>query len=48
LSTSRDSQTYIQRITGDKIDTYLERDAANEFVDYGEYGWNHVKHTCTT
>jgi hypothetical protein len=46
LSTSRDGQTYIQRITGGGVDTYLERDAANEFVDYGQYGWNHVKHTC--
>jgi hypothetical protein len=46
LSTSRDGQTYIQRITGDKIDTFLERDAENEFVDYGQYGWNHVKNGC--
>lgn len=46
LSTSRDGQTYIQRITGDKIDTYLERDAENEFVDYGQYGWKHVKNAC--
>ncbi len=46
LFTSRNRQSYIQRITGDEIDTYLERDADNEFVDYGQYGWNHVKHTC--
>lgn len=46
LSTSRDGQTYIQRITGDRIDTYLERDAENQFVDYGHYGWNHVRNAC--
>jgi hypothetical protein len=46
LSTSVDGQTYTQRITGNGIDTYVERDARHDFIDYGDLAWNHLKNTC--
>jgi hypothetical protein len=47
LWVSDDGQAYTQRIVGeDGIDSVYERDMTNDFADYGEYAWGHVKDTC--
>lgn len=46
LYVSEDGQAYTQRILGDQVHSVFERDETNEFADYGEYAWGHVKHEC--
>jgi hypothetical protein len=38
-------RSYIQRITGQGIDTYFER-RGTEFADYADLAWGHVKERC--
>jgi hypothetical protein len=45
LDAGRDGRSYIQRVTGNGVDTYLER-RGTEFVDYGDLAWGHVKQSC--
>jgi hypothetical protein len=45
LQLSRSGRSYVQRITGRGVDTYVERRGA-DFVDFGSDGWNRLKKRC--
>jgi hypothetical protein len=45
LDAGRDRRSYVQRITGNGVDTYFERCGA-ELADYADSAWGHVKDRC--
>jgi hypothetical protein len=45
LDAGRDGKSYIQRITGNGVDTYFER-RGTDSADYGDLAWGHVKQRC--
>lgn len=45
LDAGRDGRSYIQRVTGDGVDTYFER-RGTEFAGYADLAWGHVKNSC--
>jgi hypothetical protein len=42
VDAGREGKSYIQRITGNGVDTYFER-RGTAFADYGDLAWGHVK-----
>ena len=45
LDAGTDGRSYIQRITGNGVDTYFER-RGTEFADYADLAWGQVKERC--
>ncbi len=45
LAVDRDGTSYVQRVTGEDIDTVVERRGTG-FVDYGDYGFGHLRERC--
>jgi hypothetical protein len=46
LDAGAEGRSYIQRITGNGVDTYFER-RGTQFADYADLAWGHVKDRCT-
>jgi hypothetical protein len=46
IQISRSGRSYLQRITGRGVDTYMER-RGSDFADYGADAWRRLKPRCT-
>ncbi len=46
LQLSSSGKSYMQRITGRGVDTYVER-RGTDFADYGADGWQRLAKRCT-
>jgi hypothetical protein len=46
LDAGADGKSYIQRVTGRGVDTYIER-RGTRFTDYDALGWRHLPERCT-
>jgi hypothetical protein len=45
LDAGADGKSYIQRVTGRGVDTYIER-RGTRFTDYDALGWRHLPERC--